>query len=294
MLHRALHDVSTGFYIDVGANLPDAESVTKLFYERGWHGINIEPMKNLYIELARARPRDVNLNLAAWYENGSAPFFTIEGSDAYSTLEPGMVQVHKEAGRGSEEHRIETRTLNDILAKHNPGPDIHFLKVDVEGGELQVLLGLDLAVWRPWIILAESHGPDPLVNYYQPMENHFTAANYRFAYVDGLNRFYIAGEHWERLSPKFIMPPNVYDDFIRVSHHAAIQRAERADAGRAGLKQHLAEVQQHASRLEQQNAALQAQLASLESKSQSSSGMGGRLLSRFRASTSEAHRSPSR
>ena len=43
MLWRALKDVENGFYIDVGANHPAIDSVTKLFYENGWSGINIEP-----------------------------------------------------------------------------------------------------------------------------------------------------------------------------------------------------------------------------------------------------------
>ena len=43
LLWRALHDVQAGFYIDVGAADPRLDSVTMAFYERGWHGINIDP-----------------------------------------------------------------------------------------------------------------------------------------------------------------------------------------------------------------------------------------------------------
>ena len=43
ILWRALHDVTPGFYIDIGANSPTIDSVTKAFYERGWRGINVEP-----------------------------------------------------------------------------------------------------------------------------------------------------------------------------------------------------------------------------------------------------------
>ena len=46
VLHRALMGVTHGFYVDVGANSPDEQSVTRAFYERGWHGINIEPALN--------------------------------------------------------------------------------------------------------------------------------------------------------------------------------------------------------------------------------------------------------
>jgi hypothetical protein len=42
LLGRALRK-SEGFYIDVGANHPVFHSVTKLFHDRGWRGINVEP-----------------------------------------------------------------------------------------------------------------------------------------------------------------------------------------------------------------------------------------------------------
>ena len=46
MLRRVFAELDTGFYIDVGANDPSADSVTKAFYDAGWHGINIEPLRN--------------------------------------------------------------------------------------------------------------------------------------------------------------------------------------------------------------------------------------------------------
>ena len=46
-LYRALKEIKNGFYIDVGANHPLDHSVTKLFYEKGWSGINIEPSPEL-------------------------------------------------------------------------------------------------------------------------------------------------------------------------------------------------------------------------------------------------------
>ena len=45
MLHRALREVKQGFYVDVGANSPDLQSVTKAFYQAGWRGINIERIR---------------------------------------------------------------------------------------------------------------------------------------------------------------------------------------------------------------------------------------------------------
>ena len=47
ILFCIFYDAKNGFYIDIGAHDPDKISVTKAFYLRGWHGINIEPLSNL-------------------------------------------------------------------------------------------------------------------------------------------------------------------------------------------------------------------------------------------------------
>jgi len=53
--------IENGFYIDLSAAWPDADSVTLAFYERGWHGINVEPNPALYDKLRQQRARDINL-----------------------------------------------------------------------------------------------------------------------------------------------------------------------------------------------------------------------------------------
>jgi len=41
MLWRALKHIKNGFYIDIGAWDPVIDSVSNLFYENGWRGINV-------------------------------------------------------------------------------------------------------------------------------------------------------------------------------------------------------------------------------------------------------------
>ena len=64
-----------GFYIDVGANDPTLESVTKAFYERGWSGINIEPSPKYYARLCAERARDINLPMAVSDREGELIFY---------------------------------------------------------------------------------------------------------------------------------------------------------------------------------------------------------------------------
>lgn len=58
-------------------------------------------------------------------------------------------------GRGGQEVSVKVETLNSIL-EHSGFPFLNLLTIDVEGHELEVLQGLDLNVWKPKIIVAET------------------------------------------------------------------------------------------------------------------------------------------
>src|SRR3954469_4307454 len=86
MLHRLFAGCADGLYIDVGACHPTEHSVTKLFYDRGWHGINIEPSPSLADLLDRDRQRDVNLRVGLSSHEGTSTFYECPGCAALSTL----------------------------------------------------------------------------------------------------------------------------------------------------------------------------------------------------------------
>jgi FkbM family methyltransferase len=227
MLWRALRHVENGFYIDVGAGHPDDYSVTRAFYDRGWRGINIEPSVQFYSRLAAARSRDVNLNVAVGPRVANVDFFEIPDS-GLSTLDPAIAAMHRDADWVVEPKTIEQTTLAEICRKHAPA-DIHFLKIDTEGSEDAVLSSADFSSFRPWIVLAEATQPLSQEQNHEDWEPAVLSAGYRFAWFDGLNRFYIAAEHWERLSSAFAAPPNVFDDFIRATDTEHLNRIIRAE-----------------------------------------------------------------
>ncbi len=229
MLYRALKDVPSGFYIDVGANSPTADSITKAFYDRGWSGINVKPDITVFASLVEERPRDINLNVAVWREAGDHTLYLVDEISAFSTLEPAMARLHREAGRTVREVPMRTTTLVDICNSYVGDRAIHFLKVDVEGGEYDAFQGHDFERWRPWIIIGEAHGPDFDAAHYLPWERRLEQNGYSFFYTDGLNRFFIANEHLGKLAKHFRAPPNVYDDWMRASEEALRIRAEAAE-----------------------------------------------------------------
>ena len=215
MLWRAFKDSADGFYIDIGANHPEIDSVTKSFYDKGWNGINIEPVKNEFELLLSDRNRDINLNVAVGSASGSMPLFTFPGT-GLSTLDQENAQANVAAGHSMLEQEISILTLADIYNKYVTRA-VDFLKIDVEGWERDVLLGADFHLFRPKIILVESTMPGSQQSNHNAWESILISANYSFIWFDGLNRFYVASEHFEVISPLFKTPPNIFDGFISQS-----------------------------------------------------------------------------
>ena len=73
LLARCSGKVCDGFYVDIGACHPVIASVTKVFYDAGWCGINLEPGGSIDA-LREARPRDINLAIAITDAEGEADF----------------------------------------------------------------------------------------------------------------------------------------------------------------------------------------------------------------------------
>lgn len=221
MLFRALRGIENGFYIDVGAQDPVADSVTKAFYDRGWNGINIEPSQHWYEELRRDRPRDVNLQLAASDHRGTLHFYDIAGT-GLSTTQPELVPQGSGVGREVTQYEVECRTLDEICADHGVEL-VHFLKIDVEGAEGAVLNGMPLDRVRPWIIVIEATLPNSQTPAWQEWQPLLDAHGYACVYEDGLNRFYLSPEHRE-LQEAFRFPPNIFDEFVSQRFDLAIRR----------------------------------------------------------------------
>jgi FkbM family methyltransferase len=215
LLWRALGHVKNGYYIDVGANDPVEHSVTKAFYDAGWSGISIEPLPAFHQLFMEQRPRDVNLAIAAGASDGELTLYDVPAVRGWASPERGVAEAHEAEGYQVAELKVPVRTLAAVCAEHVQG-EIHFLKIDVEGFEGEVLRGMDFARWRPWVLVIEATLPNSRETNHETWEHLVTGQRYRFAWFDGLNRYYVAEEH-AGLLDVFGVQPNVFDGFI--SHH---------------------------------------------------------------------------
>ena len=254
MLWRALKNIEKGFYIDVGANDPELDSVTKLFYDKGWRGINVEPVTESFSRLEESRQRDINLQIALGSEEGEMTLYELPGT-GLSTMDREIAERHeKERGYKKIEQKVVVRTLTNICSEYHEKP-IHFLKIDVEGAEKDVLEGLDLERIRPWIIVVESTLPNTQIENCEEWEPRLLNARYSFVYFDGLNRFYIAEEH-KNLCDYFNTPPNLFDEFKLHQHLNLELRAQAIQdkMNEAGLRLQEAEAKAMAAEQRAQDA----------------------------------------
>jgi FkbM family methyltransferase len=228
MLWRALKHVDGGFYIDVGANDPNVESVTRLFYEHGWTGINIEPVEQWFDKLEKARIRDINLKLAVGASSGEITLYDVPDT-GLSTIDKATAERHeRDKGYKKCAFRTEIRTLTEICESYCRS-EIHFLKIDVELAELQVIQGMNFEKYRPWIVVVEATLPNLQTEDYTAWEPLLLESDYRLVYRDGLNRFYVSNEKYEELRGCFENPPNVFDEFVLDDVVNARLDAEKAE-----------------------------------------------------------------
>jgi FkbM family methyltransferase len=193
-LSLAFADQKGGTYIDVGAGHPVADNVSFWFYERGWQGVVVEPQAELADLYARLRPRDFAVRGLVGRENGETQFYVVDRLHGFSTTVERIAQKAQHFGATYRTVRMPVVTLAQLCAEHDLG-EIDFLKIDVEGGEADVVLGGDWRRYRPKVVIIEAVMPGSGEPAWAEWEPFLLAQGYRFALFDTLNRFYVAQEH---------------------------------------------------------------------------------------------------
>jgi FkbM family methyltransferase len=223
MLRRLFAEFKTGFYIDVGAHDPEFLSVTKSFYDEGWRGINIEPIKNKWLLFNEARPRDINLRAAVGCGTGTVLLSNVVGQSALSSTDPSRIGELTSLYKDMVTEEVPIRTLDSIVKEHAP-PEIDFLKIDVEGAESDVLDSLNLEINRPKVLVIESVRPTAefpgWLDYDSASQDNsqlwmprLVSNGYVEVYFDGLNKFFLRND-LIHLRKRLTLPPGVFDFIV--------------------------------------------------------------------------------
>lgn len=140
-----------GVFVDIGAH--DGISFSNTFYlesSLGWSGLAIEPLPDIFQKLSENRTC-IKVNGCISSHTGLAKFRKITG---YSEMLSGLVdqydprhqaRIEEELvahGGKFEEIPVRCYRLNDLLDQHGIG-EVHYLNIDVEGAEYEILQSID-------------------------------------------------------------------------------------------------------------------------------------------------------
>jgi FkbM family methyltransferase len=171
----ALHDMerkldrhlarADGFFVEAGANDGFEQSNTYWLERfRGWNGVLVEPIPELYREAVLERPRARVFNCALVpFDHRGGPvtmrygglMSIIAGTRGSEAADEDYVRPAFSLGMESEYAvEVPARTLSSILDEVE-APEVDLLSLDVEGFEADVLRGLDLDRHAPRFVLVE-------------------------------------------------------------------------------------------------------------------------------------------
>jgi FkbM family methyltransferase len=172
-----------GFFVEVGANAPVRFSQTWLLEKNGWRGILVEPLpaKCDALRAARKNSRVFQVAVGAPDQRGFAQFH-VATDDMFSSM-----QLRDKGPATLDTVNVQVVTLDDVLAEAG-NPLIDFLSIDVEGMELNVLRGFDIARHRPKLVLLEDHMKSQSL--YRAMKER----NYRLVKRTGVNNWFIPSD----------------------------------------------------------------------------------------------------
>ncbi|WP_051298547.1 FkbM family methyltransferase [Marinobacterium litorale] len=277
ILWRTLGEFGPGCYIDIGAQDPLIDSVSQLFYEKGWRGIHIEASPQYAEKLRLARPDEQVIEAAVDSEPGELLFYRFDET-GLSTGNPEVAALHRKAGYTCSEIRVPRISLDEVFLSMADGSEPLWLKIDVEGMEKSVLASWRESSIRPWVVVVESTLPGSKTEAFQGWESLIIKKGYQFVYFDGVNRFYLHQSRLE-LSTLLSTPPNVFDHFSLSGtasnsfsdhwkaqlHEETVQRHDTL-ARLNHANQEIARLREEQARYQEESADLEKQLLVLEQK----------------------------
>jgi len=156
-----------GFFIEAGAN--DGYSQSNTYFlerKRKWSGILVEGIPELFEKDKKQRVRSVVHNCALVSNEFSDSTVLMHYAHLMSVVQGSLKtedEQNKHIKAGVDSQNLEksysvtvpARTLESVLDEFSNLPDIDFFSLDVEGYELDVLKGTNLAKYRPKYILVE-------------------------------------------------------------------------------------------------------------------------------------------
>ncbi len=158
-----------GAFVDIGAH--DGISLSNTYFlekEMGWTGLCIEPIPKVFAELKKNR-KATCIQGCVSDRSGPSQFLKITGPiemlsglvDRYDPrhLERVRREVSSEGG-SYETIDVQCYRFNDLL-EQNGIKHVHFLSIDTEGGEFEIISSIDFDRFEIDVMTIENNYNDP-------------------------------------------------------------------------------------------------------------------------------------
>lgn len=150
---------ATGFFVEFGVCGGRKLSNTYLLEKKyGWQGIVAEPNPAFHAELFATRSCSISRK-CVYSRSGEVLEFSAAMVGELSGI-TGMTQddAHSEKRKDAMQIKVETISLNDLLAQHGSPKQIDYLSIDTEGSEYEILRHHDFGRWPIGLITVEHNG----------------------------------------------------------------------------------------------------------------------------------------
>jgi FkbM family methyltransferase len=188
--------------------------------------MHVEPQPKYAARLRDARPDEPVVEAAVTDVSGPLLFYELDGLSSGCER---VAQHHIRSGLEPRQMFVPTVRLDGLLT--TIGAEIHWMKIDVEGMEADVLRSWGDCPIRPWLLLIESTFPNSQKPQQHLWIEEVANRNYREIFFDGLSRFFVHESQSHR-EAAFAAPATLFDGFAVTAQHfsAACMRSEIEDA----------------------------------------------------------------
>lgn len=160
-----------GHAMDIGAtDGVFVNSTWSLEHSAGWTVLCVEPIPHYEALLRKTRPLVEMCACGAEPADEAEFHINLKNIEAFSALKPASDHRRyvEEAGEKWQTIKVKVRTVDQLMEKWQ-FPKLDALAIDVEGGELDVLKGCDLAKWKPKVVVVEAWDAGDLDHYLLPL-----------------------------------------------------------------------------------------------------------------------------
>lgn len=223
LLYELFNGRPEGVFVEVGALDGHRLSVSWIFEAIGWKGLLVEPIPEKFEQCQRCRPGSfvVRGALGPAGSSGTIDFLVplqddLQGSSHRDIDSAAVESINGLRDADARTRRIQVPLMSMDAALEQAGiTRVDFASVDVEGAELDVLRGFDLARFKVRVLVIE----DLTLGAESRVPDHLVSAGYAHTMWIGGNRVFVRTDDAEMIARAHRLAETVYSPLVRPRGH---------------------------------------------------------------------------